>query len=101
MDHEVTWSPEALEDIEDIAGYIAKDSPQYAESVVARLITASRNLSHLPLRGRVVPELGDEHYRECFIYSYRMIYWVEEQEVKIAAVIHGARSLELVDRFDG
>ena len=68
--------------------------------MVARLITASRKLAHLPLRGRMVPELDDEHYRECFIYSYRMIYRVEGQEVKIAAVIHGARSLELVDRFD-
>jgi len=54
-----------------------------------------------PLRGREVPELKDVHYRELFIYNYRMIYWVDMSEVKIVAVIHGARRLENVpDRFE-
>lgn len=101
MDYQITWSPEALEDIDAIAEYIYKDSPFYAQAVVERFVAASRALFKNPLRGREVPELKDEHYRELFIYNYRMIYWVEKPEVKIAAVIHGARRLENVpDRFD-
>ena len=51
-----------------------------------------------PLRGRKVPELISTH-RECFIYSYRMIYRVEKNNVLIIAVIHGKRLLESVERF--
>ena len=38
-------------------------------------------------------------YRECFVYSYRLIYRVENDHVLIVAVIHGKRLLESVERF--
>ncbi len=98
MDYQVTWSPEAIEDIEEIAAYIHKDSPLYASKVVEELITASRSLTQLPQRGRRVPELAATH-RECFVYSYRVIYRVEENRVLIVAVIHGKRLLVSVERF--
>ena len=98
MDYKIEWSPEAVEDIEEIAAYIRKDSPVYASQVVEELIAASRRLKQLPLRGRNVPELKSTH-RECFIYSYRLIYRVENDNVLIVAVIHGKRLLESVKRF--
>lgn len=52
MDYEVSWSPEAWEDVEAIAAYIHKDSPLYAQQVVEELIAASRRLRQFPLRGR-------------------------------------------------
>jgi plasmid stabilization system protein ParE len=57
MDYEVIWSPEALEDAEEIARHIHKDSPHYAGVVTEKIIEASRTLSQSPRRGRVVPEL--------------------------------------------
>jgi hypothetical protein len=36
MAHKVVWSPEALEDIQGIADYIARDSRSYAAAVVQR-----------------------------------------------------------------
>ena len=98
MDYQIEWSPEAVEDIEEIAAYIRKDSPIYAQKVVEELISAARRLSQLPLRGRNVPELHS--YRECFVYSYRLIYRVNERDVLIVAVIHGKRQIELVERFN-
>ena len=47
MDFIVEWSPEALEDIEEIYNYINKDSPFYAQTVVEKIITASRHRSRL------------------------------------------------------
>ena len=88
----------SVEDIEDITAYIHKDSPLYAQKVVEELVAASRRLTQFPLRGRQVPELTSTH-RECFVYSYRMIYRVEDQRVLIVAVIHGKRLLESVERF--
>jgi len=98
MDYQIEWSPEAAEDIEEIAAYIRKDSALYASQVVEELIAASRRLTQFPLRGRNVPELKSTH-RECFVYSYRLIYRVNDQHVLIVAVIHGKRLLESVERF--
>lgn len=102
MDYQVIWSPEALDDVDEIAAYIAKDSPFYAQSTIEQLIVAARKLANLPLRGREVPELNDSEYRECFVQSYRLIYRVEEAKAKVsvAAVIHGRRRLESVERFN-
>jgi addiction module RelE/StbE family toxin len=97
MDYQVNWSPEAVEDIEETARYIEKDSPSYAQAVIEQIIAASRQLNQFPLRGRVVPELEDENFRELFIYSYRLIYRVTEKQILIIAVIHGKRHLENVE----
>lgn len=94
MDYRVIWSPEAVEDVEDIAAYIEKDSPHYARAVVGRFLSVARSLDENPLRGRVVPELSEPMYRECFVYSYRLIYRVDDDEVLVVAVIHGRRILE-------
>jgi len=40
-----------------------------------------------------VPEFDNETIRELFVYSYRIIYAVEEGQVTVAAVIHGKRML--------
>ncbi len=94
MDYRVTWSPEALNDVDAIADYIHRDSRVYARAVAEKIIEASRNLKGFPNAGRVVPELGAETIRERFVYSYRLIYRVEDDIVLIVAVIHGKRLLE-------
>ena len=81
MDYQIR-SPEAVEDIEEISAYIHKDSPLYAQKVVEELTAASRRLRQFPLRGRQVPELTSTH-RECFVYSYRMIYRIDGPDVLI------------------
>jgi toxin ParE1/3/4 len=67
MDLEITWSPEALEDPESIAQYIARDSEFYARAVVTEILSVSRDLDQFPLIGRMVPEVADERIRERFI----------------------------------
>jgi toxin ParE1/3/4 len=94
MDLEVKWSPEAIEDLESIAEFIARDSEYYARAVVTEILSVSRNVREFPLIGRVVPEIGEEDIRERFIYSYRLVYRVEPEQILIVAVIHGKRLLE-------
>lgn len=100
MDYQVTWSPEALDDIDDIAEFHHKKDALYAQVVVEELIARSRNLRYHPLRGRQVPELEGIDYREVFVYSYRLIYRVIEQNVEVIAVITGKMPME-VERFSG
>ncbi len=102
MDLEVKWSPEATEDLESIAEYIAKDSEYYARAVVTEILSISRNIRKFPLIGRIVPEIGDETIRERFIYSYRLVYHIDPERILIVAVIHGKRLLEnIADRIEG
>lgn len=100
MGYEVVWSPEAVEDLDSIAEYIARDSAFYARAVVAKILDSSRMLADFPRAGRVVPEVADETLRERFVYSYRIIYRVRADRVLVVAVIHGKRLLESAgDRF--
>ena len=96
----ITWSPEAAEDLELIAEYIARDSQFYARSVVTEILAVARDLGQFPYVGRIVPELGDDAIRECFVYSYRLIYRVEPGRILVLAIIHGKMLLGNVpDRF--
>lgn len=58
MDYKVIWSPEALEDAEEIAQHIHKDSPYYAGVVTEKIIEASRTLSQSPRRGANCTRVG-------------------------------------------
>lgn len=95
MAHTVEWSPRAVEDVEQIASYIAADSPAYAAAVVKKIAATTRRLSQFPFAGRMVPEFDEDNLREQFAYSYRVIYRVQGEIVTIAAVIHGRQLLEL------
>lgn len=101
MDYTVVWSGGALDDIDALAEYIARDSLYYAQQVVTEVMAAGDTLVEQPTRGRVVPELNEPLIRERFIYSYRLIYEIRdtEQEVHMLAVLHGKRLLSSVDRF--
>ena len=88
----VVWSAAALEDVEAIAAFIARDSERYAASVVERFLASARQLADFPLSGREVPEAGSEAIREIFVYSWRLIYHVQGQVVAIAAVVHQRQS---------
>lgn len=90
----VVWSPEALEDVEAIADYIARDSAFYAGAVVEKMLAAAAALDQFPESGRVVPELNQPEIRERFVYSYRLIYRIEGARILVTAVIHGKRLLD-------
>ena len=69
MAYRLTWSPEAVEDVESIAVYIARDSSFYAQSVVNKILEVSRNIQEYPFMGRVVPEFNSVAIRERLVYK--------------------------------
>ena len=100
MAYAVIWSNESLDDIDELAETIARDSLFYAQRVVDALFAKGDSLNENPKRGRVVPELNHPAIREVFIYSYRLLYEITDDEVHILAIIHGRRLLDsLDDRF--
>lgn len=93
MDHSVNWLPDALDDVDAIASYIASDSASYASALVQRILECAAGLCRSPLRGRVVPEWNDDSVREVFVGNYRIIYIVRTPDVIVLTVVHGARLL--------
>jgi toxin ParE1/3/4 len=87
------WSPAAIGDIEEIAEYISRDSPFYAESVVSKIFESTQKLSNHPKIGRVVPETHDLLIREIFVYQYRLIYEIVGKDIHFLALIHGRHLL--------
>lgn len=93
----VLWSPEAEEDLSSIVDYIARDSRFYAKAVLNKIISVAKEIPEHPYIGRIVPEIGSKQIRERFVYSYRLIYKMSENEILIVAIIHGKRLLENID----
>ncbi|MBM3221531.1 MAG: type II toxin-antitoxin system RelE/ParE family toxin [Candidatus Rokubacteria bacterium] len=91
MAREVVWSDPAWEDLEAAAEYIARDSEGYAAAFVEEIKAAATSLSEMAERGQIVPEIGDPSIRELLVRPYRLIYQLTDRQVRILAIIHGAR----------
>jgi len=88
----VIWAPSALQDVDSIAEYIARDSVDRAALFVVRLIEITDRLQNFPFFGRVIPEIGDESCREIIYGAYRIMYRIDKSDVWIIGVVHGARN---------
>ncbi len=93
MARRVAWTETAWRDLERIADYIAEDSPGYAAALVRDVRDRARSLEEMAERGRMVPELEDPAVRELIIGSYRLVYEIEDSDVYVLGLIHGARDL--------
>jgi toxin ParE1/3/4 len=91
MARQVVWTDPAWEDLEAAAEYIARDSEAYAAVFVEEMKTAATSLSGMAERGQMVPEIGDPAIRELLVRPYRLVYQVGDRDVRILAIIHGAR----------
>lgn len=89
----VDWTEPAIQDLESIRTYIAKDAEYYAIRFVEKVIEAIDGLQDLPLRGRLVSEAEEENIRELLFQNYRIIYRVEAESISILTIIHGSRDL--------
>jgi len=87
----VIWAPSALDDVESIAEYIARDSVEMASIFVGRIFDATEHLQKFPFSVRVIPEIMDSDRREIIYGAYRIMYRIEHEEVWITGVMHGAR----------
>ncbi|MBA7529002.1 hypothetical protein ES705_21194 [subsurface metagenome] len=91
----IKWTHHALEELDDIANYISKDSPKYAQILVKQIYEIVSHLKQFPKLGRKVPEYGDPELREILYKTYRIIYLVKKEHLEIISIIHGSRKLNL------
>ncbi|HEY1172024.1 MAG TPA: type II toxin-antitoxin system RelE/ParE family toxin [Verrucomicrobiae bacterium] len=98
--YKVVFSPQAVRDIESIVRHIAlQASPQIAEAFGVKLVGKALSLEALPLRGRVVPEVGMP-FREIIFRSYRIVFRIVGERVEIVRFWHAARGIPQIDSDD-
>ncbi len=91
---EVRWTKQAVQDIDKIAEFIAKDSAHYAKIQAQRFFNAVKVLEKQPKSGKIVPEKQDSSIREILIGNYRIIYKIiSSTRVDILTVHHNKRLL--------
>lgn len=96
----IVWTDPALEDLEGIRAYIARDSESYANALVLEVVEAVERMARFPRAGRFVPELHDGHTREILVGNYRIAYDMVGDTVRVLAVLHCARRFP-VGEFGG
>ena len=89
---EVKWTPQALDDLEAICLFIARDAPPVAAVFAQRAFDVTDRLANFPESGRIVPEMNDPNFREI-LGNYRLIYRLRSGDVQIVTIHHGARQL--------
>jgi len=60
----VKWTNNALEELDDIARFISKDSPKYAKILMNQIFEMASHLEQFPKLGRKVPEYDDPNLRD-------------------------------------
>jgi toxin ParE1/3/4 len=100
MATKVTWLRAALDDLDNVLGFIEKQSPTYATIVGESIIAAVEDLALFPLMGPQVRERDEGDLRQRLVYRYRVIYRVKPDRVEIVGIVHGSRPLpgDIIDR---
>jgi addiction module RelE/StbE family toxin len=91
----IVWSPLAVDQASEIAGYIAQDKPSAAEKWIKIVFSKVEQLKYSPEIGRIVPELKNNQFREIIYGNYRIIYRIEEEQISILTIRHGKQILPI------
>lgn len=96
----VNWTDSAIQDLNDIGDYIAKDSEKYAQITVNELFDSVDILEYYPFSGKIVPEYKNENIREIIKGNYRIVYQIVGNEsIEILTVHNCARLIENTYNF--
>lgn len=90
---EPRFSPMAVQDLNGILDYIARDNVVAAISFVETLKDKCRSLARFPLLGASREQLA-EGLRVFSVGNYVIYYRPEGQSVRVERVLHGARDAD-------
>jgi plasmid stabilization system protein ParE len=96
--YRVIWDTRAKESLKSIILYIKEESPAAARKVRSELLKLTASLNKMPERFSMEPYLehkGNE-YRSIAKWSYKIIYRVAEEEVRILEIIHTRRNTTVI-----
>ena len=89
MEIKVFWTQRALNDLEDIFEYYKYNaSLKVARKLVKEIVKSTIVIQHSPKIGKIEELLIDRiiEYRFLIVKNYKVIYWIEDNYVKVATV---------------
>ena len=90
---EIIWTNPALEDLNDMAEYIALSNLQSAKKLVAKIFDKVERLESFPGSGKIPTELTNLNYREVVVNPCRIFYKIDNDKVFILHVMSQERDL--------
>lgn len=90
---QIIWTEPALDDLNDIAEYIAVSNPHAAKHLVENVFGKVQRLEQFPDSGRVPEEILNLNYRELVANPCRIFYKVDRGSVYILHVMRQERDL--------
>lgn len=90
---EIIWTDAALDQLNEIAEYIALDNPAAASALVEDMLQKIGRLGQFPNSGRHPPEMPDSVYREIVCEPCRVFYRRDHGRVLILHVMREERQL--------
>ncbi|MDF3014521.1 MAG: type toxin-antitoxin system RelE/ParE family toxin [Cellvibrio sp.] len=93
----IIWTPRARADLKAIYDHIAKDAPLNAKTVVQTMVHKTQTALQIPLIGKKVAEVADENLHEISVYSWRVLYHVQQDKIYVLTIVHKRRNLQAQD----
>jgi len=84
---------QAKEDLKNIKSFIQKDSYQNSIKVVHTIIDKIKILEKYPEAGKIIADASAGKLRQIIVYSYRIIYRIEKNQLQVLTVHHSSRLL--------
>ena len=91
---DIVWTEPALDDLSNVAEYIALDKISAAKKLVLKIFDRVALLKDAPNSGRKVPELRVARYREVIVGPCRMFYRFTDDVIIVLHVMRGERRLK-------
>ena len=89
-------TPRAEQDVSDIWDYIADDSIEAADRVLAALEKTMQRLAKNSGIGHMREELADRRHRFFLAYTYLIVYRFETQPLQVIRVLLAARDVQSI-----
>ena len=89
----IVWTPKALDDLESLLSYIAKESPVTARRFAQKIIQRIDLLAKQPFLGSYIAEDDTRTYRQIIQGNYRVLYRTDGEMIFVVAIHHAARLL--------
>lgn len=100
--YKVIWDDEAKMSLKEIISYIRKQSPNAADKVKQGIIRLASSLNKFPERFSKEEYLQnkDGNYRSVSIWSYKLVYKIEDETVMILFIMHNSQNPAIIEELE-
>ena len=87
------WTPEAKRDLKPIYEYILRiESRERALYVIAGIRAKAKEILNFPTKHAHEPNINRDNVRFAVIWSYKIVFEIKKNRVRILSVFHTAQS---------